>query len=223
MATVLITGAGRGLGRALAEASAEKGHRLLLNTKSSDSDLWRMAEKYGCRVVRGDIKRKAVIDNLERIAAMWGLDVLINNAAVYANVPFSDASVLAIREMIDVNLTASIVLTKRLWPILRKGNGGLVVNINSLAGRTGTDRETVYCATKHGLRGFSESLQFDGVRDGVGVIDVCLGAMKTAMTEYRDDWEKLIDPSDAAGLILDLCEERPSARITEIVIQRRWY
>lgn len=236
MAVVLITGAGRGLGRALAEAFAERGHRLILNTKGDSDDLWKMSEKHGCRIVRGDVKRKNVIDDLERIASRWGLDVLINNAAIHANVPFSDMSELAIREMIDVNLTAPIILTKRLWPILMRDEGSLVVNINSLAGRTGSDRETIYCVTKYGLRGFSSALQFDGVRDGVRVIDVCLGAMKTDMTKHRDDCEKLIDPSEAAHLILNLCEpisknqmcslffqECPSTRVSEIVINRRLY
>jgi short-subunit dehydrogenase len=230
MKTVLITGANRGLGKALAECFSYNHRRiprsieykLILNARKFDlnKSRWFNFLSSGCAYdfVDGDLLHS---DTISKLAAN-DVDILINNAGVRFAKPFSELSEDEIRETIDTNLMAPILLTKALWTALKK-NKGLVVNINSLAGKTGGNGETAYCASKHGLAGFSSALQFDATKDGIRVIDVFVGAMQTNMTKERKDYEKLIYPKDVAETIYSLCKDYASMRITEININRRRY
>lgn len=218
MPTVMITGAGRGLGRALATAFEDAGYHLILNC-------FRSIPKghLGQNAIKGDIRQDKIRLALRNVAKERGLDVLINNAGVYVDGVFPDVCDRKIREMIDTNLIAPILLTRILWPIFQEQRSGVVVNINSIAGKVGSEGEAVYCASKFGLRGFSESLQYEATKYNIQVIDVSLGAMNTDMTFHREDQDKLIDPHDAASTILKLCESPKSMRITGIDIKRMQY
>lgn len=224
MKTVLITGASRGLGKALVEIFTSKNHnflgpdndyRLILHCKESE-----LPKPMGieCDVVKGDL----ILDDTISSLAEYDIDILINNAGIYINKPFAETTEDDFREIIDINLLTPILLTKALWPTLKK-NSGLVININSMAGKQGGQGETAYCASKHGLRGFSSALQFDATRDGIRIIDVFLGAMQTDMAKGRKNFDKLISPSEIAKVIFNLCENYQSLRVTEIDINRRKY
>jgi short-subunit dehydrogenase len=99
----------------------------------------------------------------------------------------------------------------------------VIININSLAGKSDSPGEAVYAASKHGLRGFSSCLQYDATRDGVTVLDVYLGGMQTDMTKGREGWGKLINPAKAADVIYSLGRKVSTLRITEAEIRRRRY
>lgn len=228
MKTVFITGASRGLGKALAEIFADNNHnllgpddayRLILHCKNSE-----LQKPIGieCHIVNGDLVLDGEIQKLASVAERRDIDILINNAGIYCNKPFSEMSEDDFRETIKTNLLAPMFLTRALWPALKK-KSGLIININSHAGKSGTNGETAYCASKHGLRGFSSALQFDATKDGIRIIDVFLGAMKTDMTKGRENFDKLINPAEAAKAIFNLCENYQSLRITEIDISRRNY
>lgn len=151
-----------------------------------------------------------------------GLDVLINNAAVYMNKPFSEMSAKEINTMLSVNLHAPILLSRILWDKLKKRKG-IIVNINSLAGKYGAQGESLYCATKHGLAGFSKALQFDATKDGIRVVNIYCGAMRTKMSGGRKDWDKFISPKEVAAEVLNLYERRDTLRVTEIEFMRSQY
>lgn len=218
MPTVMITGAGRGLGRALVTAFADEDYNLILHCFRSV-----VKGNLANSVVRGDIRSDSTILALRDAAKEQGLDILINNAGVYTDGIFPDICDRKIREMINTNLIAPILLTRTLWPIFQEQQSGTIVNINSIAGKVGSEGEAVYCASKFGLRGFSESLQYEATKYNIQVIDVSLGAMNTDMTFHREDQDKLIDPHDAASTILKLCESPKSMRITGIDIKRMQY
>ena len=99
----------------------------------------------------------------------------------------------------------------------------MIVNISSSAGKYPSDGECAYCASKHGLRGFARSFQFETNRHNIRIVDIYLGAMKTGMVKDRLDSEKFIQTSDAAELILQVSKDYPSMRINEIDIGRRNY
>ena len=227
MSTVLITGSSRGLGKALAIVFAMNKYDLILHGRDfvSLEEVREDVLKYDvkCHTVQGDIRLDDTIFQLSDIAREKDIDILINNAAVYMNEEISDMTFEDFRKVIDINLIAPMLLAYNLFPLFKRKRSGLIVNINSMAGKTGSDGETAYCASKHGLRGFAKALQFDATRHNIRVVDIYPGAMKTAMTKGRKDWEKFIDPLDVARLIFKTCEDYPSMRINEIDVSRRKY
>lgn len=225
--TVLITGSSKGLGRSLAEVFARNQFNVILHgrdalaLKSAEEAVLRQGVR--CEVVKGDITSARTIGRLRVIAARRNLDVLINNAGIYVNEAFRSQDPDVFRRVIEVNLIAPALLTRQVYSIFQKKRSGLIININSIAGKNGADGEAAYCASKHGLGGFTKSLQFEANRDNIRVIDIYLGAMNTAMAKGRKDPEKCIRTEEAAELIFSLCEDYPSMRIGEIDLLRRIY
>ncbi len=218
--TVLITGANRGLGRELAKVFAGAGYSLILNARTDVKEL-----PVHCHFVPGDLRDADTMTQLAIAASTKDLDILINNAGIYHNAPFSVMKESELRKTIEVNLLAPMLLTRAVWPVFVRKRSGIVVNVNSLAGRQATSPgQAAYCASKHGLRGFSDAIQYDATRDGIQVMDVLLGALKTDMTRERiPDWDILIEPAEVARTIYSLCKDRLSHRIPEVVISRSVY
>ena len=203
--TVLITGSNRGLGKALFQVFADNGFAVIPHNGSQD----------------GDLKAPRTVRRLRIIAEKLDVDILINNAGIYTNKFFPNMSIAEYENVILTNLLAPIMLTGAIWPIFQKKKSGTVVFINSVAGKTGSPGESAYCASKFGLKGFADSLQFDGVRANVKVLSVFLGAMWTDMSKGRGGSRRdYIDPVDAALMIFDACKEYPGGEQTELVIDR---
>lgn len=218
MKTVLITGANRGLGLELAFLFSASGFNMILHCRH-DTDFLR--QKFPSDiVVEGDLRSQATIEGLGNTTK---LDILINNAGVHLSKPFIDMTIEEIREVIEVNLIAPILLTKAVWPIFLRQNSGLVININSLSNSQGDLGESIYSASKAGLTGFSKTVQYDATRAGIRVLNLNIGAMCTDMGKARVDSDKLVDPRDVARAILGLCEDYPSMRITSADMKRRIY
>jgi short-subunit dehydrogenase len=126
-------------------------------------------------------------------------------------------------EEINTNMIAPILLTKGVWHIFQKQGHGAIININSLAGKSGGRNEHGYCASKHGLAGFAKALQFDAVAANVRVLTAYIGAMDTHMAEGKGNLAKFIDPFEVAQTLLGLVEQKETLRITEIEILRSQY
>ena len=137
--------------------------------------------------------------------------------------PFLETSMEEFRNVIETNFMSVVSLTYALFPIMQAKESGLIININSLAGKNGSDGESAYCASKHALRGFSSSLQFDATKYGIRVIDVYLGVMHTNMTKNRKNREKFILTQEAAKSIFELSSTYKTLRLTEINISRSIY
>lgn len=224
MATVIITGASGGLGKELARTFAEARYDLILQRRSTVQSLDYPEEIRKVRVdwVWGNLRLFTPLNEIVEVAEQRGATVLINNAAVHLNKSFDEMTDCDIKEVVETNLISPMILTRKLWAMLKKNNG-LVININSLAGKEGGKGETAYCASKHGLAGFSKALQFDGTKDDVRVINVYIGKMNTKMTAGQVNQEKYIDSAEVANIILYLCQDFRSSRITDITIERRIY
>ena len=225
--TVLITGSSRGLGKSLALVFAENRYNVILHGRDEQA-LKKVQESVlennvECDVVIGDITTGETISRLSEIAERRNFDILINNAGLYVKEPFPDMSLEDFRRIIEVNLIAPVCLTHKVFPIFQRKKSGLIININSIAGKNASDGESAYCASKHGLKGFTRSLSFDATRSGIRVIDVYLGAMNTGMTKGRKEPEKCIKTSEAADLIFRICKDYRSMRINEINLSRRRY
>jgi len=225
MSNILITGSGGGIGTALAKAFLREGHNLLLHYRNRTCDL-ESEHKYSNQVVeyvKGDLRNPEIVYRVVSQAQDFGVNVLVNNAAVHWVDDFANKDRIAILSEMHINAVVPILLVNGLWDNLSKNGRGLIVNINSLAGKFGSQGESVYCASKHALSGFSKALRFDGTSKSIRVLNVILGAAQTTMSNGREDFDKLIDPDELAETIVQLCKVRETLNIDEVVITRRNY
>ncbi len=219
--TVVITGAAGGLGKALVNVFGMGDYKMVLQYNKTELDINVLTNN---ECVQGDLRMFGVIDKLAELAERRKATILINNAAEYRNDLLKNLTECDIRRIIDANLVFPIILTRRLWPIFVKHGGGLVININSLAGKEcGIGGESVYCASKFGLSGFSKAIQFEATADNVRVINMFLGAMNTPMIRHRRDPEKCLDPTEVALMIESVCIAPESFKLDEITLTRRNY
>jgi len=204
MRTMLITGISRGLGKCLAVAFEACGD-LVVGYKRSEL---------------GDIRDPGTIDRLKDLAEKTGVDVLVNNAGVYSECGICRTTQDEIRQIVEVNLVAPMVLTHALWPVLRK-NRGTVVFINSMAGRMREAGEIAYRASKFGLTGFAASLFYAGRRDEVRVVDIPFGGMNTDMLRHRPGMANnpKLQPSEAANIVLQILNGEHPARMNHPLLQ----
>jgi len=227
MKTILITGASRGLGHELAKVFSKRNYNIILTAKDAGrlnlvADFLRNTENNVC-TVPGDIRDPDTIGRLYAVAEAQSLDILINNAGALTAGTFREMDISVIREMIAVNLMAPIELTKAIYPIFLRKSAGLIININSIAGKSPDEKAAVYCASKYGLRGFFDSFGWEAAKHNIFAINIYLGATNTDMAKDRPDQKKLICPAEAARKIYRVSEEHESLRVSEIDLWRRNY
>ncbi|CAN7393945.1 oxidoreductase [Phyllobacterium sp. LjRoot231] len=189
----LITGSSRGLGRSLAEAVLEAGHKLVA-TARNPSQLSDLAERYGDQVrvfaldvtdpEAADAAIKSAVDTFGR------LDVLVNNAG-YGNVnAIEDTSLDEFRAQIETNLFGVINVTKAAIPVMRAQKSGHIIQFSSVGGRIGALGRAPYSAAKWGVEGFSEVLAKEVGPLGIKVTIIEPGGFRTdfagASTTIRD-------------------------------------
>ena len=224
--TVLITGSSKGLGRSLALTFARNNYNVIIHGRNrkrlEEVEQGVKEQNVECDVIVGHLSESRTIEKLAEIAQEKRIEILINNAGVYSKNPIAEVRDVEIREVIETNLIAPMLLIKRLSWMFKLEWGGLIININSIAGKQPNPIESVYCASKHGLRGFTSSLQC-GISENAQIIDVYLVAMKTDMSAGREDFNNFIDPNDAAQAIFALSENYKSLKIKEIDIGRKNY
>lgn len=222
-AVVVISGAGGGLGRALALRFARAGARVvgLDRDAAAVATLGAELEQSGheamalaCDVTDREACRAAVEAAQERFGR---IDVVINNAGLSHRSPFADTDIAVLRRVIDVNLFGAIHLTQPALPALKQSRG-LVVAISSVAGYTPLIARTGYAASKHALHGLFESLRTEVVDDGIDVLLVCpsfiatridrnaLGATGGAAAHAQVVVGQPLDARDVAEQILAACE-----------------
>jgi short-subunit dehydrogenase len=187
---VVITGGGRGIGRATAIEFGAEGASLVLAGRRMDAlhTAGYEAERAGApahEVVRCDV---AIDDDLQglvdkTIARFGRIDVLVNNAGVVSGGRLDEISAEDIQRMSTVNIWAPMRLTQIALPHMRAAKSGTIINISSVAGRMGLPYYSVYCASKFAMRGFSESLRREVSHDGIHVMAVYPGPTATDLVE----------------------------------------
>ena len=204
---ILITGSSSGLGKAMA---VDNQHEIYCHTRDAkDSEL------------NGDINSPSFIPKFNDFLVKNKIQVLVNNAAIYEKKSILDMEIENIELMIRTNLTTPIVLTKFALQHFKNIGGGTVVNINSLAGKNSSPDESVYSATKFGLRGFSNSIRYEVKPNNIKILDIYLGAMSTKMTVDRVDRDLLINPAEVSKIILSLIADNKTFGVSEIEIRRK--
>ena len=185
-ATVLVTGAGGGLGRAIAEQFAATGAHVVALDKDAAAvaSLQATLEARGraclslpCDVTDPDACARAVAAAIERFGA---LDVLVNNAGMSHRSGLAETDLAVIRRVMDVNFFGAVHCTKAALPGLLERRG-LVIAISSVAGYTPLIARSGYAASKHALHGFFESLRTEVAPQGVQVMMVCPSFIATGI------------------------------------------
>ena len=203
--TAVVTGASRGIGRAIAVALAAAGARVAGCARDPDGG----SDVYRCDVGRPDDVARFADDVLGRLGAP---DVLINNAGIVARARLDEMPVEVWDGVLDSNLKGTFLVTRAFLPAMRAKRGGRIVNVASISGRQGTAMLTAYCAAKHGVVGLTRALAAELRGDGIAVNAVCPGSVDTAMLRAGLPGAKPdMSPDDVAGVVLYLAGEAPPA------------
>lgn len=197
-AGAVVTGAGRGLGRQIAELLADRGHQVLV-TDVDEAAAQQAAEEIGrgATAMVVDVRSLADVEKARDaiVASAGRLDLWVNNAGVLVTGPAWEQDEATRRLMLEVNALGTINGTVAALEAMRRYGGGHVVNIVSLAGLTAVAGEAVYAASKHAAIGFSLSTMADlrlaGIRD-IDISCVCPDGIWTPML-----YDKLEDPASA--------------------------
>jgi short-subunit dehydrogenase len=190
-ATAVVTGASRGIGPHIAAALAERGARIVI-TARSEAELSAVADglqRQGASVVAipADVTsapdRRALVEQVER--SVGAIDVLVNNAGGDPQRQFHNLSEDELQAVLDLNLTAPLMLARLALPGMLERGRGHVVNVSSMAGRTAFPLTEAYAAAKDGLIGFTRVLRADYRRSGVSASTLILGPIRDAGVGQR--------------------------------------
>lgn len=226
---ILITGASDGIGKAIALRLAEAGVSLILlgrNTKRLN-DVKNLSEKAGAKEVftyAFDIAdRNSMTDRLEQIREDHkDVAVIINNAGIWQKL--GDVDLLnhdEIEDIINTNLTGLIKVTNTLLPVLRKQDESAIINISSKSGVTAQEGQSVYTASKYGVKGFTDVLKKDLKGTSTRVAGIYQSGTNTNMFgKARDDMpiDKFTKPEDLADVVLYMLSRPEKIWLNEVHI-----
>ena len=232
----IITGASRGLGKAIALKFASLGANIVLNYRSSEKEAIEVENEIkglGVEVlsVKGDISKLQEVENLVSVAKerFGNIDIIVNNAGIT-----KDTLLLRMKEedfdsVIDVNLKGVFNCLKAITPIMVKQKHGKIINISSVVGLTGNAGQVNYAASKAGVIGMTKSLAREVGSRGITVNAVAPGFIETDMTHELNDkvkeeakknipLKRFGNPEDVANVVAFLASEG-SNYVTGQVIQ----
>ncbi len=225
----LVTGGGRGIGRAVAVALAGHGAEVIVTGRSLPH-LIEVAGEIGGHALMCDLSdRVATDDMIAELAAIGHVDVLVNNAGVAESAALADTSDEMWDRIFELDATAPFRLTRALVPAMVAAGWGRVVTIASNAGLTGYGYTAAYCAAKHAVVGMTRALAIDLGRTGVTINAVCPGwvdtdmaaeaiariagktgrdpdAARAALTSMSPQ-RRLIEPAEVAHAVAMLCAD----------------
>ena len=214
--TALITGASRGIGRAITEALHRHGATVVPVARPSD-DLDDLCERLGERCIpyKGDATSDALLTYVD---AMERLDILVNNVGTNVPKPMKAVDDATLDLMLDLNIRATYRLSRHGTG--RMSQGGRVVNITSQMGHVGSANRTVYCMTKHAIEGLTKAMAVELAPQGIRVNSVAPTFVETPMTapmladpDFSDFVQRMIplghvaSTMDVARAVLYLCGE----------------
>jgi NADP-dependent 3-hydroxy acid dehydrogenase YdfG len=226
---VCITGASRGLGKALAEACNAEGARLVLGARTMPE---LEAVAISCKdalYLQTDVRIAAEIDALVNVAVteFGRIDVMINNAGLAIYGPVESLSAAEVDEIIDTNVKGVIYGSQAAFRAMKECRSGHIVNIGSIAGKLHLKNEAVYNASKWAVTGFTGTLRLEAEAYSVKVTNVCPGGIDTPFWREMDFYpfpdnvhpeRDFMDPKDVARSIIQLLDTPGAYAIPELVM-----
>lgn len=229
----IVTGASRGIGRAIAEALAEDGYMLTISARKPDTLEATAAELrdkgYEVEAVAANMADEDAIKSVvERHRERFGrLDVLVNNAGVGIGAAVAEQQSKYVDMQIAVNLRAIILFYRECAEMLRQAGAehgkALVVNLSSFAGKSGQAWLSVYSATKAGVVGYTQAMNKELNAEGVKSVAFCPGFVDTDMSDFIKesvDAAEMMRPEDIAEGVRFMLRLSPACIVPEIVFQR---
>jgi NAD(P)-dependent dehydrogenase (short-subunit alcohol dehydrogenase family) len=232
----VVTGGGRGIGAEVARALAEAGFRVVVAARS-EAEVAAVAaglcqRRHDAHAVVCDVSDPESVERLRREAerAVGEVDVLVNNAGVASSSKFARQSLEEWRQLFAVNVEGVFLVTRAFLPAMVERGRGRVVNVASIAGRTGAPYIAAYASTKHAVVGMTRALAAEVAASGVTVNAVCPFYVDTPMTDRSveniaaktgldagaarerliaaNPQGRMIGPDEVAFVVATLCDER---------------
>jgi 3-oxoacyl-[acyl-carrier protein] reductase len=224
----LVTGATRGIGRAIAKMLLEEGAQVAIcgrEQSSVDQAVTELHAQTGGKVAgtAADVRNHNDVAELFQFVDthFGGLDVLVNNAGVGVFQSVSDFSVRDWQLIVETNLSGVFYCCREAFPRFQKRGGGYIVNISSLAGKNAFAGGAAYNASKFGLNGFSEAMMLDKRKDNVRVSYIMPGSVATEFggpgTDSGTDWK--IHSEDIAEIVRTLLRMPERTLISRVEVR----
>lgn len=225
MKTVLITGASRGIGRAIAKEFAKNNYAVAINYNKSENDansLLNEIKASDCYAMlcKADVSNKDEVNQMvDMVIKNFGhIDVLVNNAGISSKGLFIDESFVDMMNIVNTNLISAINLSKKVIPSMLENEKGKIINISSIWGNVGGSMEVSYSTSKAGIIGLTKSLAKEYGYNNINVNCICPGAIDTQMNDNLTFEEKqeligqipagrLGKPEEIAKLVLFLSND----------------
>lgn len=224
--TVWITGASSGVGEALALEFFRRGAAVILSARSADK-LGELKERLDgiepgrCHVVPCDVTDPESVERAAKAvkSEIRRLDILVNNAGVSQRSMVLQTESRVERALFEVNFFGAVAVTRSVLAWMIESGGGRIVVIGSMAGKFGFPMRSAYCASKHALQGYFETLRAELRGTGVGVTLVCPGRIKTDISIHSIKGDGSVygkmDAGQEKGMPVDRC-----ARIIADAVRR---
>lgn len=225
----LVTGASRGIGKAIALALASEGAYVVVNYANSSEAAKSLVETIkqaggNAIAIKADVSQPEQVDNAvqETVSQLGRIDILVNNAGITKDTLLLRMKLEDWQSVIDLNLTGVFLCTQAVSKIMLKQRSGRIINIASVAGQMGNPGQANYSAAKAGVIGFTKTVAKEFASRGITVNAVAPGFIETDMTSglKADEILKMIplgrfgQPEDIASLVLFLADPKSASYIT---------
>lgn len=227
--TVVVTGASRGIGKAVALKLNNEGYNVIpFGRDSANLEILNATLKINnvdTRFYVGNVEDELFVRNsIKEIEDRYGrVDHLINNAGIAIFEQFVNSTLTQFKKQIDTNLYGVYNFTKAVVNGMIERNYGSIINISSLAGKNGFVGGTMYSSTKHALMGFTKSLMLELRQYNIRVSAVCPGSVATDLIINSkmkpNNIDKILQPEDVADVIWQMLQLPARACVSEIEIR----
>ncbi|HDE0690228.1 TPA: SDR family oxidoreductase [Staphylococcus aureus] len=220
----VVTGAGSGIGEAIATLLHEEGVKVILAGRHKDK-LQNVANQLArdrVKVVPTDVTKKEEVDELIKIAqqTFGGLDIVINSAGQMLSSKITDYQVDEWDSMIDVNIKGTLYTAQAALPTMLEQSSGHLINIASISGFEVTKSSTIYSATKAAVHTITQGLEKELAKTGVKVTSISPGMVDTAITAaYNPTDRKKLEPQDIAEAVLYALTQPKHVNVNEITVR----
>ncbi|AWE56805.1 hypothetical protein CSC51_0179 [Staphylococcus aureus] len=220
----LVTGAGSGIGEAIATLLHEEGAKVVLAGRNKDKlqNVANQLAQDSVKVVPTDVTKKEEVDELIKIAqqTFGGLDIVINSAGRMLSSKITDYQVDEWDSMIDVNIKGTLYTAQAALPTMLEQSSGHLINIASISGFEVTKSSTIYSATKVAVHTITQGLEKELAKTGVKVTSISPGMVDTAITAaYNPTDRKKLEPQDIAEAVLYALTQPKHVNVNEITVR----
>ncbi|HDP6017799.1 TPA: SDR family oxidoreductase [Staphylococcus aureus] len=220
----VVTGAGSGIGEAIATLLHEEGAKVVLAGRNKEKlqNVANQLSQDNVKVVPTDVTNKEEVDELIKIAqeTFGRLDIVINSAGQMLSSKITDYQVDEWDSMIDVNIKGTLYTAQAALPTMLEQSSGHLINIASISGFEVTKISTIYSATKVAVHTITQVLEKELAKTGVKVTSISPGMVDTAITAaYNPSDRKKLDPQDIAEAVLYALTQPSHVNVNEITVR----